>query len=148
MCLGIPGRIVEIVDAEQQRAVADVDGVRREISVALLGVGGDHPVVIGEASGDEAVVVGDWVLIHVGFAMSRIDEDEANETLRALQVLGEAYEQEMADFGADGEIDPLAGLDLTLPSSPPDGDAGVPAGDPETDGDERVEPTSAETEPR
>ncbi len=117
MCLGIPGQIVEIVDAEQQRAIVDVDGVRREISVALLGVGGDNgqdPIVIGDVTGDDAVFVGDWVLIHVGFAMSRIDEAEANETLRALKALGDAYEQEIADFSADGEIDPFA-LDLPGP---------------------------------
>jgi hydrogenase expression/formation protein HypC len=117
MCLGIPGKIVEIVDADQQRAIADVEGVRREISVALLGIAGDDGKVIGEASGEDAIVVGDWVLIHVGFAMSKIDESEATETLRALKVLGEAYEQEMEEFGADGEIDPLAGLDISLPSA-------------------------------
>jgi hydrogenase expression/formation protein HypC len=119
MCLGIPGQIVEIVDTEQQRAVADVEGVRREISVALLGIAGDEGMIIGEGKPEDAVAVGDWVLIHVGFAMSKIDEEEATETLRALKALGEAYEQEMADFGADGEIDPLAGLDVSLPAGGP-----------------------------
>jgi hydrogenase expression/formation protein HypC len=106
MCLGIPGQIVEIADVAQQRAIADVDGVRREVSVALLGIGGDDGLVLGGENADP-VTVGDWVLIHVGFAMSKIDETEATETLRALRALGEAYEQEMADFSAPGPVDPL-----------------------------------------
>ena len=68
MCLGIPGQIVEFVDREHHIAKADVSGVRRNVNVGLLAVG------------DDAVDVGDWVLIHVGFAMSKIDEDEARAT--------------------------------------------------------------------
>ena len=86
MCLGIPGRIVEIVDTENRVAKVDVSGVRRNVDVGLLWEGPD------------AVSVGDWVLIHVGFAISRIDEREAHETLRALQALGQAYEEELADL--------------------------------------------------
>lgn len=115
MCLGIPGRIVEILDAEQQRVLADVEGARREVSVALLGVGGDHPVFLGEGTAEDPVDVGDWVLIHVGFAMSKIDEDEAAETLRALKALGEAWDQEFDEFSADGPMDPLEMLREELP---------------------------------
>lgn len=116
MCLGIPGRVVEIVDAEQQRVLADVEGARREVSVALLGVGGDNPVFLGDGEPEDPVDVGDWVLIHVGFAMSKIDEDEAAETLRALKALGEAWDQEFDEFSADGPMDPLEMLADELPS--------------------------------
>lgn len=80
MCLGIPGQIVAITDAERQMAMADVSGVQREVSLA--------PV----ATKPLPELVGDWVLIHVGFAMAVIDEDEAAETLEALRGLGEAQE--------------------------------------------------------
>jgi hydrogenase expression/formation protein HypC len=86
MCLGIPGQIVEIVDTENRVAKVDVSGVRRNVDVGLLWEGPD------------AVGVGDWVLIHVGFAISRIDEAEAHETLRALEMMGRAYEEELADL--------------------------------------------------
>lgn len=119
MCLGIPGKVVEIVDAEQQRVLADVEGARREVSVALLGVGGDNPVFYGEGTPQDPVDVGDWVLIHVGFAMSKIDEDEAAETLRALKALGEAWDQEFDEFSADGPMDPLEMLRDDLPPSEP-----------------------------
>ena len=80
MCLGIPGRIVAIDDAERKLATVDVSGVKRQINVACI-VSDDHPV---------EACVGDWVLVHVGFAMSRIDEAEAAETLKVLTELGEA----------------------------------------------------------
>ena len=89
MCLGIPGQIVEITNADHQMAMADVSGVRREVSLA--------PVVNGPIEG----LVGQWVLIHVGFAMAVIDEDEAAETLEALRGLGEA--QETLEQMAEGE---------------------------------------------
>lgn len=109
MCLGIPGRIVEIVDPGQQRAIADVDGVRREISVSLLGLRQPDGSVTStiEVDGSDAVAVDDWVLIHVGFAMSRIDEDEAAATLAALRAYGDPYQQEMDEYAADGAMDPL-----------------------------------------
>lgn len=88
MCLGIPGRIVSITDAERLLAMADVSGVRREVSVACVS---DRPL---------PDLVGAWVLIHVGFAMAVIDEDEAAETLEALRRLGEA--QEALDQMAEG----------------------------------------------
>lgn len=81
MCLGIPGQIVSIVDAEKFIAKADVSGVKRNINVGLL-----NPV---EAQ------VGNWVLIHVGFALSCIDEKEAHETLRLLQGMGATYTDEL-----------------------------------------------------
>jgi len=83
MCLGIPGRIVAIDDAERMLATADVSGVRRQINIACV-VDDEHPL---------EACVGDWVLIHVGFAMSRIDEAEAAETLRILDELGEAQQE-------------------------------------------------------
>ena len=86
MCLGIPGRIVEWVDREHQIAKADVSGVRRNVNVGLLAVG------------PEAVDVGDWVLIHVGFAMSKIDEAEAEATYEFLAELGAPYEDELAEI--------------------------------------------------
>ena len=80
MCLGIPGRIVKIDDAANMLAVVDVGGVRRKVNIACI-VDEEHPV---------SSCVGNWVLIHVGFAMSRLDEAEAAETLRILTELGEA----------------------------------------------------------
>ena len=80
MCLGIPGRIVKIDDAANMLAIVDVGGVRRKINIACI-VDEEHPV---------SSCVGEWVLIHVGFAMSRLDEAEAAETLRILTELGEA----------------------------------------------------------
>lgn len=79
MCLGIPGQIVEISDITKKLAIVNVGGVKREINIACV-VNEDHPV---------ASCVGDWVLVHVGFAMSRIDEEEAMKTLQLLTELGE-----------------------------------------------------------
>jgi hydrogenase expression/formation protein HypC len=82
MCLAIPGRIVEVVDEANRLAKVDVAGVQRNVNVGLL----------------DSVGSGDWVLIHVGFALSKVDEDEALATLRLLQQMGEAYEQELEDL--------------------------------------------------
>jgi hydrogenase expression/formation protein HypC len=112
VCLGIPGRIVDVVDVAQQRVLVDVEGARREVSVALLGLASDPGGYLGAGEPTQLVDVGDWVLIHVGFAMSRIDEAEAAETLRALRALGGAYEQELEEFAAAGPMDPLAVLGL------------------------------------
>ena len=89
MCLGIPGQIVEIVDHENLLARVDVSGVRREINIACI---------VDDAHPPEACV-GDWVLVHVGFAMSRIDEAEARKTLALLDQLGEV-ETELATMRA------------------------------------------------
>jgi len=80
MCLGIPGRIVTIDDVTRKLATVDIGGVKRQINIACI-VDDEHPV-------DSCV--GDWVLVHVGFAMSRIDEHEAALTLQILTELGEA----------------------------------------------------------
>ena len=80
MCLGIPGRIMAITDAARLMAMAELSGVRREVNLACV------------AGADPAALVGQWVLIHVGFAMAVIDEDEAARTLAALRELGEAQE--------------------------------------------------------
>jgi hydrogenase expression/formation protein HypC len=88
MCLAIPGRIVELVDPEHQLARVDVAGVRRTINVSLLQ---------DEQGGART---GDWVLIHVGFALSRVDEEEAHATLRLLEQMGAEYEQELAELRA------------------------------------------------
>ncbi len=82
MCLAIPGRVVEMVDPDRQIAKVEVAGVRRNVNVGLL-------------TGDERPELGDYVLIHVGFALSKIDEQEALETLRLLEGLGEAYTDEL-----------------------------------------------------
>jgi hydrogenase expression/formation protein HypC len=81
MCLGIPGQIVEIVDDANSIAKVDVSGVKRNVSIMLVRPDGIEP--------------GDWVLIHVGFAMSKIDEAEAHETMKVLQLMGQAYADEL-----------------------------------------------------
>ena len=84
MCLGIPGRVVEIVDAANQLAKVDVNGVQRVISLRLLA--------------GQDIAAEDWVLVHVGFAMSKIDEREADLTLDAVRKMGRAYHDELAAF--------------------------------------------------
>ncbi|MDT7711154.1 MAG: hydrogenase expression/formation protein HypC [Pseudonocardiales bacterium] len=84
MCLGIPGRIVEVTDAANCLAKVDVSGVQRTISVRLLA--------------DDLPDPDEWVLVHVGFAMAKIDEKEALLTLAAVQQLGAAYTDELAAF--------------------------------------------------
>lgn len=85
MCLAIPGKIVEITDIENCIAKVEVGGVRRSVNIGMLD--------------KDEVGVGDYVLIHVGFAMSKVDEKEAEETLRTLQELGE-YQAELEQFTA------------------------------------------------
>ena len=80
MCLGIPAQIVRIDDAERMLATAEVGGVRRQVNIICI-VDDEHPA---------EACVGDWVLLHVGFAMSRIDAAEAEATLQLLTELGEA----------------------------------------------------------
>jgi hydrogenase expression/formation protein HypC len=88
MCLAIPGQIVEFCDPERFLARVDVSGVRRVVNVALV------------TGGPDGVEVGDWVLIHVGFAMSQVDEQEALATRRLLEQLGQQYEQELNELEA------------------------------------------------
>lgn len=86
MCLAIPGQIIELVDAADSLALVDVAGVRRTVNVGLLDVDG------------RAAAVGDWVLIHVGFAISRVDEAEAAATLALLQGMGAEYDRELEEL--------------------------------------------------
>lgn len=83
MCLGIPGQIVAISDAENMLGIVDVCGVRREIHLACI-IEDGHPI---------QSCIGVWVLVHVGFAMSRIDEAEAAQTLALLAELGELEDE-------------------------------------------------------
>ena len=86
MCLAIPGQIVEMVDEVNRLAKVDVAGVQRTINVGLLDADGT------------GVQPGDWVLIHVGFALSKVDEEEAEATLRLLEGMGQDYEQELMEL--------------------------------------------------
>ena len=88
MCLAIPGQIVEMVDEANRLAKVDVAGVRRNVNIGLLDFDG------------EGVRTGDWVLIHVGFAISQVDEEEALATRRLLERMGEEYEQELEELKA------------------------------------------------
>jgi hydrogenase expression/formation protein HypC len=86
VCLAIPGQIVEVVDEANRLAKVDVAGVQRNVSIGLLDSDGEH------------ARPGDWVLIHVGFAISKVDEDEAHATLRLLEEMGAEYEQELEEL--------------------------------------------------
>ena len=96
MCLGIPGCIIRIDDAENMIATVDICGVRRQINVSCI-VDEAHPV---------EACIGDWVLVHVGFAMSRIDADEAAATLKLLSELGEAQAELDSMQAANGAPTP------------------------------------------
>ncbi|WP_046470693.1 HypC/HybG/HupF family hydrogenase formation chaperone [Allosalinactinospora lopnorensis] len=81
MCLGIPGEVIELNTEQPDLAKVDVSGVRRSINIALLE--------------EEDVRPGDWILIHVGFALSKIDEEEAQAALDFLKTIGQDYEDEL-----------------------------------------------------
>lgn len=89
MCLAIPGKIVEIADGNRESAVVEVIGVRRKIDLGLLQ--------------DDKPVPGDWVLVHVGFAMSKISEQDANDQMNTLRMLGEidGAMQEVKGYGVE-----------------------------------------------
>jgi hydrogenase expression/formation protein HypC len=87
MCLAVPGRIMEVVDESNRLARVDVAGVRRTINIGLL-----------DGADGSGIGPGDWVLVHVGFAISQIDEDEAMATRRLLEEMGAEYEQELAEL--------------------------------------------------
>ena len=89
MCLAIPGQVVEIVDAENRLAKVEVAGVRRSVNIGLL-----------DAETGGGVGPGDWVLIHVGFAISQVDEEEARATHDLLVRMGADYEQELEELKA------------------------------------------------
>ena len=84
MCLAIPGQILEVVDESNRLARVDVAGVQRNVNIGLLDDAG----------------VGDWVLIHVGFAISQVDEEEARATRSLLERMGADYEQELRELRA------------------------------------------------
>jgi hydrogenase expression/formation protein HypC len=86
VCLAIPGQVIEVVDDANRLAKVDVAGVQRTVNIGLLdgGDGGARP--------------GDWVLIHVGFALSKVDEEEALATRRLLEAMGADYEQELEEL--------------------------------------------------
>jgi hydrogenase expression/formation protein HypC len=86
MCLAIPGQVIEFVDEANRLAKVDVAGVRRTVNVGLLDAddGGAQP--------------GDWVLIHVGFALSKIDEDEAHATLELLRGMGQDFDDAIEEL--------------------------------------------------
>jgi hydrogenase expression/formation protein HypC len=87
MCLAIPAQVIELVDEEKRLALVDIAGLRRNVNVGLLDDdddGGAHP--------------GDWVLIHVGFALSKVDEEEAHATLQLLEQMGSDFEQELEEL--------------------------------------------------
>ena len=87
MCLAIPGRIIEVVDEANRLARVDVAGVLRTVNVGLL-------------DGGDGAAVGDWVLIHVGFAISKVDEEEAAATLSLLEGMGSDFEAELEELKA------------------------------------------------
>jgi hydrogenase expression/formation protein HypC len=88
MCLAIPGQVLEVVDEANRLAKVDVAGVRRNVNVGLLDEDGN------------SAVPGDWVLIHVGFAISKVDEEEALATRELLEGMGADYEQELEELKA------------------------------------------------
>lgn len=96
MCLGVPGKIVAVGEDIHQMAQVDVCGVKRDVNIALI------------CEGNPADLIGEWVLVHVGFAMSIIDEQEAEATLEALRAMS-VLEHEVSDFvgikaGADDAV--------------------------------------------
>lgn len=82
MCLAIPGQVVEFAEESADLAMVEVAGVRRRVNVGLI----------------DDLQAGDWVLVHVGFALSQVDEDEAMATLQLLREMGAEFEQELEDL--------------------------------------------------
>lgn len=87
MCVGIPARVVELGPSGPHTAIVDVDGAQREVNTVMVD--------------DEGLAVGEWVLLHVGFAMSKIDAAEAAETLAFMRELGSVYDEEIEAFTSD-----------------------------------------------
>jgi len=87
MCVGIPAQVVELSAPELHSATVDVEGVRRQVNTIMVD--------------DEGLEVGEWVLLHVGFAMSKIDEEQAAETLAFMRVLGSVYDDEVEAFSIE-----------------------------------------------
>ncbi len=91
MCLGIPGQVLELMTEHPDLARVDVSGVRRVVNIGLLE--------------DEGISVGDWILIHVGFALSKIDEAEAKAALQFLEDIGDAYAEELMALQSSAILD-------------------------------------------
>lgn len=89
MCLAIPGKVVKIEGDPPEQARVEISGVRRQVFIGLL----------------TDVQVGDWVLVHVGMALSKLDEADAQQTLRYLEEMGQAYRDELALMGESCEVD-------------------------------------------
>jgi hydrogenase expression/formation protein HypC len=89
MCLGIPGEVIELMAEHEDLAMVSVEGVKRAVNIGLL-----------REEGGLDLVPGDWVLIHVGFALSKIDEAEAKASLDFLMGLGDAYTDELTALAA------------------------------------------------
>jgi hydrogenase expression/formation protein HypC len=87
MCVGIPAKVVAIGTSGPHTATVDVEGVQREVNTLVID--------------DEGLAVGDWVLLHVGFAMAKIDETEAAETLAFMRELGSVFDDEVEAFGTE-----------------------------------------------
>ena len=87
MCVGIPAQVVELRPSGPHTAIVDVEGARREVNTIMVD--------------DEPLALGEWVLLHVGFAMSRIDAGEAAETLAFMRELGSVYDDEIEAFGTE-----------------------------------------------
>ena len=87
MCVGIPAKVVEILPEERKMAVVEVEGVQREVSIVVVA--------------DQGLTVGSWVLLHVGFAMSIIDEEEAQAQLDFMRMLGSVYDEEIEAFSTE-----------------------------------------------
>jgi len=87
MCVGIPAQVVELGPSGPHTAIVDVDGAQREVNTVMVD--------------DEGLAVGEWVLLHVGFAMSKIDAAEAAETLAFMRELGSVYDDEIEAFSSD-----------------------------------------------
>jgi len=100
MCVGIPAQVVEFLPEARKMAVVEVEGVRREVSIVMVV--------------DEGLKLGDWVLLHVGFAMSIIDEEEAASQLEFMRMLGSVYDEEVEAFSADV---PIAESDAPAPQA-------------------------------
>ena len=92
MCLAIPRKIVELVAGQNSVGTVEVTGVRRKVQLGLLE--------------DDMPKVGDWVLIHVGFAMSKISEQDAMEQMRLLRALGETEQamEEVRGYGLEDNV--------------------------------------------
>lgn len=102
MCVGIPARVVVLEPAGPHTATVEVEGVRRDVNTIMVDT--EPGAESANGSGGEpaaALAVGDWVLLHVGFAMSKIDENEAQETLAFMRELGSVYDEEVDAFGSE-----------------------------------------------